>query len=366
VTDRRYLRHFDFALLLLTLALVGLGLAMIFSATSSPSKPVPLSDNFVFRQVLYLIVGLALMVAVSFVDYTLFSLFARPLYGLILGLLTLTAVVGRVYGGAQRWIDLRLFPVQPSELSKVLLILVLAKFMADREGEAWSLWLSVLLVLPPMVLVYLQPNLGTTLILAVIWLGMIFAAGLPFWQLSLLGVGGIAAIPVVWLTMQDYMRERVLTFLNPGRDPLGAGYNIFQARIALGSGGWWGQGYLSGTQSQLRFLRVRHTDFIFSVLGEELGFVGAMIVFLLFALLLLRLLRDARLARDGFGRLTIIGITVMILFQSVVNIGVNIGVIPATGIPLPFVSYGGSSLITLLIAEGIVQSIVMRRRKLEF
>ncbi len=364
--DRRVLRHFDYVLLLLTLALIGLGLAMIYSATASSTEPVPLAENFLFRQAAYLVLGLVVMAGLSLVDYTLFALFARPLYALVLGLLALTAFAGRIYGGAQRWIDLRLFPVQPSELSKLLLILVLAKFMADREREPWPLWASFLIILPPMILIYLQPNLGTTLILAVIWLGMITMAGLPFWQLSLLGVGGVASLPILWMTMHGYMKERVLTFLDPSRDPLGAGYNIFQARIALGSGGWWGQGYLSGSQSQLRFLRVRHTDFIFSVLGEELGFVGAMVLFALFVLLLLRLSRDAQRARDSFGRLVIVGIAVMILFQSIVNIGVNIGVVPATGIPLPFVSYGGSSLITLLAAEGVVQSIVSRPKKLEF
>jgi len=367
VIDNRTLRHFDYTLLLLTLALVGLGLAMIYSATTTfSSDPIPLSENFVLRQVLYLIAGLVIMVLLSMVDYTLYATFVQPLYVFVLIMLALTALIGRTYGGAQRWIDLRVFPVQPSELSKLLLILVLARFLADREGNWWKLWASFVVIAPPMILVYLQPSLSATIVLGVIWLGMVVMAGLPLWHLLLLGTGGIALLPMLWMSMHTYMKERVLTFLNPARDPLGAGYNIFQARIALGSGGLWGQGYLRGTQSQLRFLRVRHTDFIFSVLGEELGFIGAMILFLLLALLLLRLIRNARLARDGFGRLTIVGIASMILFQSVVNIGVNLGVLPATGMPLPFVSYGGSSLIMLLAAEGVVQSIVIHRKKLEF
>ncbi len=365
--NNRILRHFDYVLLLLTLALVGVGLAMIYSATTTfSSEPIQLSENFVLRQVLYLVAGLVIMVLLSMVDYTLYATFAQPLYVFVLAMLGLTALIGRTYGGAQRWIDLRVFPVQPSELSKLLLILVLARFLATREGKWWELWTSFVVVVPPMILVYLQPSLSATIVLGVIWLGMVVMAGLPLWHLLLLSTGGIALLPVLWMSMHDYMKERVLTFLNPARDPLGAGYNIFQARIALGSGGLWGQGYLKGTQSQLRFLRVRHTDFIFSVLGEELGFIGALILFLLLISLLLRLVRNARLARDSFGRLTIVGIASMILFQSVVNIGVNLGVLPATGMPLPFVSYGGSSLIMLFAAEGVVQSIVIHRKKLEF
>jgi rod shape determining protein RodA len=216
-----------------------------------------------------------------------------------------------------------------------------------------------------MVLVYLQPHLGTTIVLAVIWLIMALMAGMRPLHLGILGFVGVLAMPLIWFSLEDYMRDRLLLFISPAQDPA-ARYNIDQALISIGSGGWLGKGYASGSQSQLHFLRVRHTDFIFSVIGEEMGLVGALFMFALLGVILWRILRAASLARDSFGRLIACGVAALIFFQSAVNIGMNLGLLPVMGIPLPFISSGGSSLIALLIAEGLVQGVVMRHRKVGF
>jgi rod shape determining protein RodA len=199
------------------------------------------------------------------------------------------------------------------------------------------------------------------IVLAVVWLIMVLMAGMRLLHLSILGLVGLLSAPLLWFSLKDYMQRRLLLFINPAQNP-SARYNIDQALISIGSGGWLGKGYASGSQSQLHFLRVRHTDFIFSVIGEEMGLVGALVLFTLIGVILWRIVRAASLARDSFGRLIACGVAAMIFFQSVVNIGMNLGLLPVMGIPLPFISSGGSSLIALLIAEGLVQSVVMRYR----
>jgi rod shape determining protein RodA len=258
--------------------------------------------------------------------------------------------------------------VQPSEIAKIVVIIVAAKILTDRDGEMnklRNLLLAVVVVVPPMVLIYLQPDLGTTVILGVVWLIMAIMSGVHLFHLGLLGLVAVAASPVVWLTMAGYQRDRVLLFLDPASDP-GSYYNIEQALISIGSGGILGKGLSYGTQNQLHFLRVRHTDFIFSVIGEELGLLGAVLLFGLIILLVWRIMRAADLTGDPFGRLICIGVASLIFFQSFVNLGVNLGLLPVTGTPLPFVSYGGSSLIAFLIAIGLVQSVLMRHKSLDF
>jgi rod shape determining protein RodA len=233
------------------------------------------------------------------------------------------------------------------------------------DDPRWLVFSAALLV-PALGLIYRQPDFGTALVLAGIWLGMVFAVGVRFLHLGLLGVGVAAAAPVLWLSLEDYMRQRLLVYINPASDVSGMSYNARQALISIGSGGWFGKGLLRGTQSQLYFLRVRHTDYIFSVLCEELGFVGALILLLLLLVLLWRILRAASLARDTFGRLIACGVATMIFVQSFVNIAVNVGILPVTGLTLPLVSYGGSSLWATLLGIGLVESVVMRHKKLEF
>jgi rod shape determining protein RodA len=290
----------------------------------------------------------------------------RSLYVIIIALLVVVFVVGETSRGVQRWIGAS--AIQPSEIAKVVIIISLAKLLADRDGEMdkfKNLLLSLGYVLIPMVLIYLQPNLGTALTLGFIWLTMAAMAGIRVLHLGLLTGAGVLASPLAWFVLQDYMRQRILLFINPQGNPDDY-YNVQQALISIGSGGWLGKGFGNGTQSQLHFLRVRHTDFIFSVIGEELGLLGAIVLFALFIILLWRILRIAVTAQDPFGRLICVGVAAVIFFQTAINLGVNLGLMPVTGLPLPFVSYGGSSLWTFLVALGLVENVAMRHKKLDF
>lgn len=357
--------NLDLSLLVATIALVVFGIAAGYSATiNSPGL-----ESLTYRQIVYAIIGFILMIILAFVDYRFLENIYRPMYALVIAVLAIILAIGQIRFGAQRWIDTQLFPIQPSEIAKVFIIVVLAKYLTDNfevMGYFRHVIFSFLFVLPPILLIYFQPALGTSISITVVWLGMIFAAGAKAWHMGLLGLAAFSALPLLWMVMRDYMRQRVYTFLNPMSDPLGAGYNVIQARIAIGSGGMWGTGFTEGTQSQLHFLRVRHTDFVFSVIGEEMGFIGAIILFILLAFVLWRVLRAANISRDPFGYLIAYGVATILFFQSVVNIGMNLGLMPITGIPLPFVSSGGSSLITFLVAIGLVQSIVVHHKRLGF
>lgn len=357
-------RDFDYLLLTLILVLTALGVMMIGSAVQGSLA----LQGLALRQAIYGAAGLPLMLALGALNYRELGSLRKLIYGLVLLLLLLVFAVGQITHGAQRWINLGPIPFQPSELSKVLIILVLASYLARHEESLPKLryvLLSLIYVVPPALLIYLQPDLGTALVVGVIWLVMILVAGVRARHLILLSLTGILATPFIWWHLQGYMRSRLLLFLDPGLDPAKR-YNVDQALISVGSGGWLGKGLASGSQSQLHFLRVRHTDFIFSVIGEELGFVGTCLLILLLVLLLLRLLRIAERARDTFGRLIVCGVATMIAFQSLVNIGMNVGLLPVVGIPLPFISYGGSSLFSMLIAGGLAQSVAVHSRKIDF
>jgi rod shape determining protein RodA len=290
----------------------------------------------------------------------------NPAYVFVLVLLGIIFLIGQVSGGSQRWLGEG--TVQPSELTKILVIVVLAKFLADREEQLNRLptvLTSLLVVAVPMGLIYLQPDLGTALTMVAIWAAMIWMAGTRLRHLFLLLAVGLAALPLVWLNLEEYMQNRLTLFVNPSSDP-DSYFNVHQALVSIGSGGWTGKGLAHGTQSQLHFLRVRHTDFIFAVTAEELGFLGAVAMIALLFFLLWRILRVAERGRDTFGRLLAAGVAGLILFQSAINIGMNVGLVPVTGIPLPFVSYGGSSFLTLMLGIGLVESVAMRHKKLEF
>jgi rod shape determining protein RodA len=360
--DRKLWRHFDFVLLAATVLLMVLGTLVIRSATYES----PALQRTAGRQALFGIVGLVLMFLVTAVDYRLLDSFQKPLYVLALAILAIVVVMGSTRFGAQR--TLWEGSYQPSEIAKVLIVLVLAKFFADHEEEMHRLRYvsgSLLIVAPAVVLVYLQPDLDAALVFLWIWLVMALVAGLRLQHLAIFGVLGTLAMPAAWLALKDYMQERLISFLVPSLDPA-ARYNVDQALVSIGSGGWLGKGYMQGTQTHLRFLFVRHTDFIFSVIGEELGFVGATVIIVLLGVVLLRLLRAAYLARDAFGRYIAVGVAAFIFFHAGVNIGMNLSLLPATGTPLPFITYGGSSLVTMLIAEGLVQSVLLRHRTTEF
>lgn len=358
--------RFDWLLLALVVLLSSYGVLMIASALSGNA----VLASWPWRQLGFLALGLILLLVTALFDYRLLTSIAYPLYVLLLIVLVVIAAVGTTAGGAQRWLALGEFLLQPSEMVKLGLILALAHFLSSHEEQMGSLVIPVLALLlaaPAVILIYLQPNLGTALSLLVIAGMMLLVAGIRWWHALLIAVAAVVGVFPAWhYLLQDYMKDRIRMFLDPSTVPAADRYNIEQAMISIGSGGWWGRGLFRGSQSQLHFLRVRHTDFIFSVTAEELGFVGAVLMIGLFALLLLRLLRVASLARDSFGRLIVTGVTTMIFFQMVVNIGMNLNLMPVTGIPLPFVSYGGSSLWAMLIGIGLAESVAMRHRKIEF
>ncbi len=366
--ERSPLLHFDYWLLAATLLLAVIGILMIYSATECiTGTPVDLASDSV-HQTIFLLIGLIGMFALTWIDYRIYGSLRWLLWFGMIGILGAVYLIGIITRGAQRWIDFGFFLFQPSELSKLLMILVVAKYMSDH-GEEMNRWRyligSFIFVAVPLVLVYLQPDLGTTIVLAITWGIMALAAGMKPRDVLVIAAILAVAAPFIVTTLRPYQIERILTFIDPARDPLGAGYNVEQARIAIGSGGFWGLGFCGGTQSQLRFLRIRQTDFIFSVIGEELGFVGALFVMGLIVFILFRLVRAAMLSRTTYGKLIAVGVVGMIFVQSYVNLGMNLGIMPVTGIPLPFVSAGGSSLISLLAAEGVVQSILLRHRGLE-
>ena len=385
-------RDFDFILLGTTALLVIIGILMIRSATMDA-----VDTDLIARvpsQIRFGLVGLAVVFIVASIDYRLLGSLHGFIYGFVLFILGLVAVLGVVgAAGAQSWLNVGL-QVQPAELGKILLVITLAQFLADRYLEMDRLrtvMLSLFHVGVPTLMVFLQPDLGTATVMVFVWFVMAWAAGLRLRHIALFTVAGLALLPVLWAGMEDYQRQRIITFIDTGEscaddpelvrsgecvfvDEDGNGipdnkdrrYNIDQALISIGSGGFLGKGYANGSQTQGRFLRVRHTDFIFSVIAEELGFVGATSVILLMGIVIWRCLRGAARAADPLGSLICYGVAGMIFFQTIVSIGMNLSILPVTGLTLPFVSSGGSSLITMLIGIGLVESVVMRRRIREF
>ncbi|MBA3532395.1 MAG: rod shape-determining protein RodA [Ardenticatenales bacterium] len=358
---RRHIRNYDYTLLFLTLALVGFGLLMIHS--SAPPDP---RNDFFGQQLMWALLGIVMMMLFTVTDYRFLGAWARPLYIGIVVVLGMVFLLGETVFGAQRWFQILDRQIQPSEFAKVLVIISLAKFLSDHEGEKGAILLSGLMAAVPMGLILLQPNLSTTIVLGTIWLVIAIMGGMPLRWLMMLALLLAIAVPLAWPHVPEYQKDRVLIFMDPTQDPSGQGYNLIQSRIAIGGGGLIGQGYGKGTQNQLGYLRVRHTDFIFSVIAEELGFVGSLLLFTLLIAMIFRLIYDIGVAQDAFGRLLIAGVAGWVFFQSFVNIGVNLGLVPPTGVPLPFISYGGSNLINLLLAIGLVQSVVIRQKKLDF
>jgi rod shape determining protein RodA len=349
------------ALVMSTLAAMALGVAMVFSATKDAhGGPFNLGE-FTIRQAIYGLIGLVLMFVISRLDYRFMESFTIPFYVISIGLLGLVMVLGVIQYGSQRWINLGLFPIQPSELAKLSLIVVLAKLYADHERELgrvkWFIFAAVLTLIPAAI-VFLQPDLGTAIMLAAIFGGITIGARVG----GRIIIGAVLlALPVIFVfwnyVMHDYQRDRLLIFLNPGSDVLGQGYNMIQARTAIGAGGMLGQGFMNGSQSQLGFTKVQYSDFIFSVVGEEFGFFGSVALIALLFILVWRCLVVAQRARDTFGSLMAVGVASWIGVQVFINVGMNIGLMPVTGIPLPFISYGGSSLMSILLALGMVQSV---------
>jgi rod shape determining protein RodA len=361
-------REFDYLLLLAALALTAYGAMLIYSSSlTTYGSPSAALSHPVSRQLAFAAVGLVAMLVLSRIDYRMLGPLSVTLYVLSLAGLLFVLVAGGSAYGSRRWILIGGTQIQPSEIAKVCAVIMLAKFFADNEDRIQSFrvfLMSIAIVAVPAALVIVEPDLGSAFVFLVMWFGVALVAGVRKLHIAGLLACFAAATPLgILLAAHGYQKERIDIWLDPGKDPLGTGFNILQAEISIGSGGLLGRGFTHGTQTQLDYLRTQTTDYVFSVGAEELGFIGAMVLFGLFVLMLFRCLRIAGHAEDMFGRLIAVGVMTFILFQVFVNIGVNIRLVPVTGVPLPFVSQGGSSLITLLAALGILQSILGHRRK---
>lgn len=360
-TRLRIWRNFDFVLFGITIILIVYGVLMISSATYQ-AVDTDLQTR-VQRQIQYAVIGSVIFFVTAAIDYHVFGALHRYIYVLLLLVLGATAILGLVgAAGAQRWLTVGI-PVQPSELAKLLLVVILAQHLSvqfPKLNQVRTVIVSLLYIGVPAAFIFLQPSLGITILIMFTWLIMVLAAGMKLFYLLVAILLAIPGLPVFWNRLEDYQRSRIASFVSCDASQA-ACYNINQAAISIGSGGLLGKGYLNGTQSKLRFLRVRHTDFIFSVIAEELGFVGATGVIVLIGLVLWRIMRAAALARDPLGSLICYGVAANIFFQTFVSIGMNLTILPVTGLTLPFISSGGSSLLTLLFGMGLVQSVVMRR-----
>jgi rod shape determining protein RodA len=364
--DIRVWRNMDVLLVAAVAGLVVLGLTLIYSASlTGIAAEGPFLEHPTVRQGAYAIVGLLALIAAMLFDYRLLGKAAPYLYLLMIASLVAVILFGQSTYGAKRWINLPFIQFQPSEFAKLVLVIVLAKFFADREGTVRSIWTlvqSLVIAVPVMALVFLQPDVGTMLVIGSIWIGMALMSGIRLRYFAGLALTGLISLPLIYeFALHGYMKDRIDSFLDPQKDPLGVSYNVIQAEISIGSGGLFGKGLMHGTQTQLNYLRVQSTDFIFSVLGEELGFVGGLLLLGLFAIILFRAIGVADRTKDSFGRLLVVGICVMILVQTVINIGVNTRLLPATGVPLPFISAGGTALISFMIAIGLIESVATRR-----
>jgi rod shape determining protein RodA len=360
--DRRLIQNFDWVLLALVLMIVGMGIVNLYSAGFN--RQVGETSLYV-KQLYWLAVGLGLLCLTLLVDYRHLEKLSYPLY--ILSILLLVGVMfgGKMVYGSRRWLALGPFSFQPSELAKIAIILVLATYFHRRPIlEAMrlkDLIVPGILVLIPAALIIKQPDLGSGMLLVLVAASIILFVGVNWRTLMSCALTMVLLSPLIWHFLKDYQRQRVLTFLNPEKDPLGAGYHILQSMIAVGSGQFWGKGFLQGTQSQLYFLPEQHTDFVFSVFAEEWGFVGSAVLLLLFTGLALWGLSVARDCKERFGHLLALGVTALIFWQIFINLCMVTGFLPVVGIPLPLFSYGGSSLVTTLLGVGFLLNIRMRR-----
>lgn len=348
------------SLVLLVILVASVGFAMLYSAANGSLDP------WASRQIVRFAIGLAAMLFMALVDIRIWMKLAYPLYGAVFVLLIAVELVGDVGKGAQRWIDLGFIQLQPSEIMKVTLVLALARYFhgatLEDAGRIPFLFVPLLIIFAPVGLVLMQPNLGTSLILVMIGGAMFFLAGVRLWKFGLVIAAVLIAIPLSWqFVLHDYQRHRVETFLDPESDPLGHGYHITQSKIAFGSGGLMGKGFLQGTQSHLNFLPEKQTDFIFTMLAEEFGFVGGVGFLGLYCLLLLFGFVIALRCRHQFGRLVALGLTVNLFLYMFINVAMIMGLIPVVGVPLPLISYGGTATLAVMIGFGLLLSVHVHR-----
>lgn len=361
--DRRLIQNFDWILLFLIAGIAVMSIANLYSATYAV-RNIGGSQVF-YKQIYWFLIGFSFLLVMTTFNYTHMDRFAYPAYAISILLLVLVLVTGKVTSGSQRWISLGPITFQPSEIAKFSIILVLAKFICERGTQKSyhlrDLWQPFLLIALPAGLILKEPDLGTALLLVAVGGSMILIVGIHWKSLVILLCANMAAAPLIWMKLQPYQQMRILTFLNPGLDPLGSSYHINQSKIAIGSGLFWGKGYLHGTQTRLHFLPEQHTDFAFSVLAEEWGLLGAGFLLFFYLALIFWGLMIAANSRDRFGSMLAIGIVAIVFWQVLINVGMVTGILPVVGIPLVLFSYGGSSLVTTMILLGLLMNISMRR-----
>jgi rod shape determining protein RodA len=359
--DRRLLINFDWVFLGVVLLISIIGILNIYSASHNLYMK---GEPLYMKQMYWLLVGLVLMVVTFSVDYHTIIRHAYVIYLVSLALLSLVSLYGDITHGSQRWLVVWGFSFQPSELMKLVLVIVLARYFSDKAQEEYHLG-SILILLAivgiPFYMIVRQPDLGTAMFLVILSGSVVVFAGIDKKLFVWSAAGGMVLAPLCWFVLKDYQKERILTFLNPERDPLGTGYHIIQSIIAVGSGSLWGKGFLKGTQTQLKFLPEQQTDFAFSVFAEEWGFLGVVILMFIFLALILWSLKITRNSRDLPGALLAFGVTMFIFWGICINIGMVLGVFPVVGIPLPFLSYGGSSMAVLMMGAGLLMNVSMRR-----
>ncbi|MCG6910283.1 MAG: rod shape-determining protein RodA [Deltaproteobacteria bacterium] len=360
--DRRLVQYFDWGLLGLVVLLAGCGLTTLYSAvTAGGTAP----HTLYVKQLMWYGIGFAAMIVSFLISYKSIEKWADVIYAASNGLLLAVLIFGKLAGGSKRWLILGPISIQPSEIAKVAVIIVLARYYSQYANERGmtlkGLITPVVYTLVPFVLIVKQPDLGTAMLIVLIAASVTIFVKIERRTFVGILVTGMVSVPLVWFFLKGYQKQRILTFLNPDRDPLGAGYHIIQSKIAIGSGMIGGKGFLKGTQNALSFLPEQHTDFIFSVLAEEWGFLGSSVLLILFLLLILWGLNVAYGCRDNFGTILAVGVTALIAWQVLINIGMVMGLMPVVGVPLPFVSYGGSSIVTMMVCIGILMNISMRR-----
>jgi rod shape determining protein RodA len=355
------IRQIPWSLVILIAMVASIGFAMLYSAAGGNA------DQWMNKQMVRFAAGICIMLAIGMVDLQRLAKIAYPLYAVAFVLLVYVEFLGEIGMGAQRWIDLKFFQLQPSELMKISLCLVLARYFHgltyEEIGRPWVLIVPTLLVVLPAGLVLKQPDLGTAGMLLLAGAGIFFVAGVRWWKFAIVFALGIAGSVGAWNSgfLHDYQKARLVTFLDPANDALGAGYHITQSKIALGSGGVWGKGLMQGSQAQLDFLPERQTDFIFTMLGEELGLVGGLLVLTLYSLLVVYGFAIALRTRSHFGRLLAFGVTMNLFLYFFINTAMVMGLIPVVGIPLPLISYGGTAMMTVMVGFGLLMAVYIQR-----
>ena len=353
------LKRINYGLIILVTACCSIGFAMLYSAAGGDIEP------WAQRHLIRYFVGLLGIIILGLINIRLFFKGAYIFYGVSLMLLVFVELAGEVGMGAQRWIDFGVIRLQPSELMKISVVIVLARYFHIRSfqeiGNPLHLAIPAFLILVPVALVIKQPDLGTAIMMALSGLVIFFIAGVRMWKFILLFLGGVALVPIIWQFLLEYQKKRILTFLSPEIDPLGAGYHLMQSKIALGSGGLYGKGFIQGSQSHLNFLPEIQTDFIFTMLAEEFGLLGGLVVLLLFFLISCYVLILSFFMASKFARFLTIGMITTLFFYVFINIGMVMGLLPIVGVPLPFISYGGSALLTSMTAIGLIISCHVHR-----